>query len=471
MTATRSSSSPDLVERALELAARADDHAGTSVLVHEESTANLRWACNTLTTNGMSTGQTVTVATAVRTERGTCVGTVSRKGVGPDDLASLVDEATAAARSAPAAEDAAELPAGREDAAFGEAAEHTGPSVLSGVAGQLGEALQQARSSERELFGFAEHTVTTTWLGTSAGARRRHVQPKGTLEMTGKSHQRSRSTYDCRYTTDFTDVDVLAMDAGLVQRLEWQGRRIDLEPGRYDTVLPAGSVADLLIYLYFVSDARSAYEGRTVFSKKGSPGTTRVGERLTDVPLTIGGDPTYPGLECEPFVATGSSSPHHSVFDNGLDMPAATWVDQGVLAALPTSRFTSAMTGLPLTHGLDNLVVTSPEGRGGLDDLVASTARGLLVTSLWYIREVDPVSLLLTGLTRDGVYLVEDGEVQGAVTNFRFNESPVDMLRRVDAIGETGIALNREWNEFFSRTAVPPMRIRGFNMSSVSQGT
>ncbi len=313
--------------------------------------------------------------------------------------------------------------------------------------------------------------MTTTWLGTSAGARRRHVQPKGTLEMTGKSHQRTRSTYDCRYTTDFTDVDVLAMDAGLVQRLEWQGRRVDLEPGRYDTVLPAGSVADLLIYLYFVSDARSAFEGRTVFSRKGSPGQTRVGERLTDVPVTIGGDPTYPGLECEPFVATGSSSPHHSVFDNGLDVPASTWVDQGVLAALPTSRFTSAMTGLPLTHAVDNLVVSSPDGRGGLDDLVASTTRGLLVTSLWYIREVDPVSLLLTGLTRDGVYLVEDGEVKGAVTNFRFNESPVDMLRRVDAVGETGIALNREWNEFFSRTAVPPMRIRGFNMSSVSQGT
>jgi predicted Zn-dependent protease len=471
VTATRSPSSPDLVEQALEIASRADDHAGTSVLVHEESTANLRWACNTLTTNGMSTGQTVTVATAVRTERGTCVGTVSRKGVGPADLESLVADAAASARSAPAAEDATELPEGRADAAFADAAEHTGPSVLSGVAAQLGEALQSARSSGRELFGFAEHTMTTTWLGTSAGARRRHVQPKGTLEMTGKSHERTRSTYDCRYTTDFTDVDVLDMDAGLSQRLEWQGRRVDLEPGRYDTVLPAGSVADLLIYLYFVSDARSAFEGRTVFSRKGSPGQTRVGERLTDVPVTIGGDPAYPGLECEPFVATGSSSPHHSVFDNGLDVPAATWVDQGVLTALPTSRFTSAMTGLPVTHAVDNLVVTSPDGRGGLDDLVASTARGLLVTSLWYIREVDPVSLLLTGLTRDGVYLVEGGEVQGVVTNFRFNESPVDMLRRVDAVGETGIALNREWNEFFSRTAVPPMRIRGFNMSSVSQGT
>jgi predicted Zn-dependent protease len=466
-----SAPSHELVERALEIAGRTPGHAGTSVIVHEDSTANLRWACNTLTTNGMSTGQTVTVATAVTTDRGVSIGTISRNGVGPDDLEALVADAARAAASAPAAEDAAELPQGRQDADFTAPAEHTGPQVLQGVAGGLGEALQQARSADRELFGFAEHSVRTTWLGTSAGARRRHVQPKGTLEMTGKSHQRSRSTYDCQYTRDFSDVDVLAMDAGLTQRLDWQGRRVELEPGRYDTVLPAGSVADLLIYLYFVSDARSAYEGRTVFSKKGSAGQTRVGERLTDVPLTIASDPGYAGLECQPFVATGSSSPFDSVFDNGMDSPAATWVRDGVLEALPTSRFTSAMTGLDVHPTVDNLVVSSPDGQGGLDDLVASTQRGLLVTSLWYIREVDPMSLLLTGLTRDGVYLVEGGEVQGVVTNFRFNESPVDMLRRIDAVGSTSIALNREWNEFFSRTAVPAMRISDFNMSSTSQGT
>ncbi len=468
---TRSAASHELVERGLELAGRTPAHAGTSMIVHEDSTANLRWACNTLTTNGMSTGQTVTVSTAVTTGRGVCLGTVSRKGVGVDDLEGLVAEAARAAASAPAAEDAAELPDGRQDEDFASAAEHTGPQVLQGVADGLGEALQQARSAERELFGFAEHMIRTTWLGTSAGARRRHVQPKGTLEMTGKSHQRTRSTYDGQYTRDFTDVDVLTMDAGLTQRLDWQANRIELEPGRYDTVLPAGSVADLLIYLYFVSDARSAFEGRTVFSTKGSAGRTRVGQRLTDVPLTIASDPAYPGLECQPFVATGSSTPYESVFDNGIDAPASTWVRDGVLEALPTSRYTSAMTGIDLHPAVDNLVVSSPDGRGGADDLVASTERGLLVTSLWYIREVDPTTLLLTGLTRDGVYLVEGGEVKGSVTNFRFNESPVDMLRRVDAVGETGIALNREWNEFFSRTAVPAMRISDFNMSSTSQGT
>jgi predicted Zn-dependent protease len=103
--------------------------------------------------------------------------------------------------------------------------------------------------------------------------------------------------------------------------------------------------------------------------------------------------------------------------------------------------------------------------------MAAATGRGLLLTSLWYIREVDPQTLLLTGLTRDGVYLVEGGEVVGAVNNFRFNESPVDLLRRTTEVGATELTLSREWADYFTRTAMPPLRIPDFNMSSVSQAT
>ncbi len=103
--------------------------------------------------------------------------------------------------------------------------------------------------------------------------------------------------------------------------------------------------------------------------------------------------------------------------------------------------------------------------------MIARTERGLLLTCLWYIREVDPATLLLTGLTRDGVYLVENGEVVGAVNNFRFNESPVDLLGRITEVGRTERCLPREWSDWFTRTAMPPVRITGFNMSSVSQAS
>jgi predicted Zn-dependent protease len=110
-------------------------------------------------------------------------------------------------------------------------------------------------------------------------------------------------------------------------------------------------------------------------------------------------------------------------------------------------------------------------GSASLDDMIAGTGHGLLLTCLWYIREVDPQTLLLTGLTRDGTYLVENGEVTAAVNNFRFNESPVAMLARTTEVGATGPALSREWGDDFTRTAMPPLRVDGFNMSSVSQAS
>ena len=100
---------------------------------------------------------------------------------------------------------------------------------------------------------------------------------------------------------------------------------------------------------------------------------------------------------------------------------------------------------------------------------MAGTERGLLLTCLWYIREVDPQSLLLTGLTRDGVYLVENGEITGSVNNFRFNESPIDLLRRFTHASATVPSFSREWgDDYFSRTATPALRVPDFNMSSVS---
>ena len=126
--------------------------------------------------------------------------------------------------------------------------------------------------------------------------------------------------------------------------------------------------------------------------------------------------------------------------------------------------------GTSFTPPGDNLLLTGGAA-GSLDDLVADTERALLLTCLWYIRLVDPTTLLLTGLTRDGVYLVENGEVTAAVNNFRFNESPVGMLGRLLEVGATMPTLPREWGDYFNRAAMPPVRVEGFNMSSVSQAS
>jgi predicted Zn-dependent protease len=103
--------------------------------------------------------------------------------------------------------------------------------------------------------------------------------------------------------------------------------------------------------------------------------------------------------------------------------------------------------------------------------MVARTENGLLLTCLWYIRPVDPATLLMTGLTRDGVYVIKDGNVIGAANNFRFNESPVDLLVRATEIGTPVRSLGREFGEYLNRSVMPPLRIPDFNMSTVSQAS
>jgi predicted Zn-dependent protease len=148
--------------------------------------------------------------------------------------------------------------------------------------------------------------------------------------------------------------------------------------------------------------------------------------------------------------------------------PAVNWIDQGVLTNLVRPRAWALKTTAPATAAVDNLILELPGATVSQEDMVAATDRGLLLTTLWYIREVDPQTLLLTGLTRDGVFLVENGEVTGAVNNFRFNESPVDLLARASEASRTERTLPREWNDWFTRAAMPTLRVPDFNMSSVS---
>ncbi|WP_244791946.1 metallopeptidase TldD-related protein [Streptomyces sp. BJ20] len=454
----------EIVERALELS-RSD---GCVVIADEHSSANLRWAGNALTTNGVTRGRTLTVVATVDGAQGTASGVVSRSAVTVDELEPLVRAAEAAARGAGPAEDAQPLVTGvAPSPEFTEAPGETTSAVFADFAPALGEAFARARAGGRELYGFAHHELVSTYLGTSTGLRLRHDQPNGTLEINAKSPDRTRSAWAGRSTRDFKDVDPAALDAELAVRLGWAERRLELPAGRYETLLPPTAVADLLIYQLWSASGRDAAEGRTVFSKPG--GGTRVGERLTELPLTLRSDPDEPGLESAPFVIAHSSGGDQSVFDNGLPLSATDWVREGELHRLTTSRHSAGLTGLPAAPAVDNLILDGGEDRS-LEEMVAATERGLLLTCLWYIREVDPATLLLTGLTRDGVYLVENGEVTGEVNNFRFNESPVDLLGRAAEAGRTEKTLPREWSDWFTRAAMPALRIPDFNMSSVSRG-
>jgi predicted Zn-dependent protease len=468
----------ETVERAL-AAARCDDCV---VVADEMSSANLRWAANTLTTNGVSHSRRLTVIAIKRDGGQARVGTVSRAGVGAGRVEDVVRAAEAAASESSPAEDARGLLAPGDGLSYGigqqpwagrpgwdDPPASTGIEVFGEFSGALGAAFHAAASGGRRLYGFAVHSLTSSFLGTSTGLRLRHDQPTGKFDVNAKSDDPGASAWAGLATPDFADVDVAGMEADLARRLAWARRRVELPAGKYETLLSPSAVADLLLRLWTACGAKDALDGRTVFSKPG--GGTRVGERLASLPVTLRSDPAAAGLRCAPFLVVRASQREASVFDNGLAVPATDWLAGGALAALAQTRYTAELSGLPLTPVGGNLILDGPGPGGSLDDLIARTGRALLVTSLWYIREVDPQTLLLTGLTRDGVYLVEDGEVRGAVNNFRFNESPVTMLGRLAEVGSTVAALPRESGEYFSRTAMPPARVEGFNMSSVSQAS
>ena len=457
-------SAQDLVEKII-ARATCDD---CIVIVNDKTLANLRWANNTLTTNGVMQERSVTVLAFISTNGSMAAGGVTRTNVDESDIDSILSEAIATAKAAGPMEDYAPLAKDLSIGAWSDPHNPTGPEVFKKFAPDLGGMLQRSAAESIEQFGYAEHTHETIWLGSKGGLRLRHDSPIGRVEMTAKSHDRSRSTWEGKETHDFSDVSVAKMENAIKQRLDWQGTKIDVPAGKYQTLLPSGSVADLYTYMIWVSNARDAFEGRSAFSKSG--GGTKIGEKLSNVKLNLFSDPNNKLLPASPFVVNPASSPLGSIFDNGQKTARVDWLKDGVLQSLIQTRASSKLTSQPFTPIGGNYFMDVEGGSGNLEDLIKKVDDGLLLTTFWYIRMVDPNSLLLTGLTRDGVYRIKGGEVIGATNNFRWNDSPINALSRIAHAGASEWTQPREWAGDVSNFHVPPLVINDFNMSTVSPG-
>ncbi len=477
----------EVVEGGVEAASKGGAD-GCVVLVEETSHADVRFALNTTTTNGVQRGRSVSVVVMA----GGAVGTATRAGVvGTDGVAEMVTAALADARQSPPAEDAfplvepAQGPSGGRP--FDRGPEETDATVLEGVLSALSGAFGRARARDAVLAGFAEIDVATLYVGSSTGLRLSHSQPTSAVTLVGRTADGKGSAW---VGVPSIDPSLEEMEQEIWRRLDWAARQVALEAGRYEVILPPSGVGDMMAMLAFDAiGGQDTEDGRTVFSKEG--GGTRVGETISSRPFTLYSDPNEAGVECTPFVATPASSSEVSVFDNGLPFGRTDWLRDGKLEHLRYHRAGAARSGVPMAPYIDNLILRCGDGGSGgggvavavavavavgvgggtVDDMVARTERGLLLTCLWYIRQVDPATLLMTGLTRDGVYVIEDGKVVGAANNFRFNESPVDLLARATEVGTPVRALGREFGEYLNRMIMPPLRIPDYNMSTVSQAS
>lgn len=418
---------------------------------------NLRWANSALTTNGDTQTLGLT-AIAIRPDGERArVGVVSGQVASAEDAEALAERAVTTCEAAPAG-DAAQL----LDCGVSPDFDQPPAAVPADLSGPVFGAVDQVLADHNRQFGYAELDTTTTYLASHTGSRYRHVQNSVRFEMSARDDQ--GSTW---WGTNEPPAQVDLVLAGQTRALALQADRKPLAPGRHRVLLSASAVADLLIYLAWSANGRDAVEGHNVFS--APDGGTKIGQRLSDRDITLYADPRFPGLQCAERAVIDVNGSMESVFDNGLELARQDLIREGRLTALRIGRPAARSVGLPPVYLADNLILQDAAGHGSPADLIARTEDAVLITCLWYIREVDPQNLLLTGLTRDGVYRVRNGEIVEALPNFRFNVSVPELLAHIVDSSESGPTLPREWADWFTRTSMPSMVVDGFNLSSPSE--
>ncbi len=248
------------------------------------------------------------------------------------------------------------------------------------------------------------------------------------------------------------DIDAASVGARSIEKAEKSQKPLAIEPGKYTVILEPNAVGDLVSNMIFFFGARQADEGRSFLSKKG--GGNLLGEKLFGDEVNIYTDPNYPNAPGAPF--------------DGAGLPARRmdFIKGGVVKNLNYNRYWAKKQGKEPTPFPTNLIIEG--GKTSIDEMIASTERGILVTRLWYIRLVDPQSVLYTGLTRDGTFLIEKGRIKSAIKNFRFNETPVKMLNNVEAMSPvTRITGSERVGDGFPVLA-PAIKVREFEFTSLS---
>jgi predicted Zn-dependent protease len=248
------------------------------------------------------------------------------------------------------------------------------------------------------------------------------------------------------------DIDAKAVSARAIEKAELSRNPVQVEPGNYTVILEPNAVGDLVAFMMAFFGARQADEGRSFLSKKG--GGNRSGEKLYGDEVNIYTDPTF-------NIAPGAP------FDGqGLPTRRLDYVRAGVVQNLNYGRYWAKKMGKEPTPGASNIIMDG--GKSSIEEMIKGTERGILVTRFWYIRLVDPQSVLLTGLTRDGTFLIEQGRLKYAIKNFRFNETPVKMLNNIDAMSP---AIRITGSERFgpgSAVLAPALKVRDFSFTSLS---
>jgi len=435
----------ELAQRALGMS-RADE---ARVNITSGMEANTRFAVNQITTSGDAENASLSISSAF----GRRIGSATTNRFDDESLRRVVEMSERLARLAP------------EDPEYlGELGEQQFPEVrhpwFDATANLDAEARAAAiqevtRAADRRGListGFLPVRAGSQAVATSRGLFAYNRATGTAFTTTVRTPDGTGSGWAGTGAFDWGGVNVREMAERAVEKAERSRNPQPIEPGRMTVILEPQAVGSLVGFMFWQMTARAADEGRSFFSRPG--GGNRVGERILDERVTLYTDPTNPMLFTAPFNA------------EGLPNRRMTWFDRGALRSLVYDRYWGqrndvAPTGFPSGFMMEG-------GDATTEQMIASTERGLLVTRFWYMRPVDQRTILYTGLTRDGTFLIENGRVTRPVQNLRWNESPINILNNIEMMGRPERVLASESGDVGPAVIVPALKVRGFNFTSVS---
>ncbi len=426
--------------------AKADE---TAVTLSGGRTGNIRYARNSVSTSGESNN----LSLAVTSVYGKRSGTATINEFDDASLEKTVRRAEEIAQLAPENPEYMPMLGPQTYLTTNPYSENTAKIDPDYRAKAAFDSLDPCRKKNLTAAGYLEDSTGFSAIGNSKGLVAYNRATSVDFTITVRTADGLGSGYAIRDVTDVSKLSTKEATEIAMQKALASVNARALEPGKYTVILEPAAAVDLLQNMMGSMDGRNADEGRSFLSKKG--GGTRLGEKLFDERVTIYSDPTNPEIPTSAFGGGGGGR-----FGGGADgrpQEKVTWVEKGVVKNMYFSRFWADKKGVKATPPPAAVIMAG--GTQSLAELIKGTEKGILVTRLWYIRAVDPQTLLYTGLTRDGTFYIENGQIKYPVKNFRFNESPVIMLNNLEAMGKP---------VRIGGNLIPPLKIRDFTFSSLS---
>ncbi len=419
---------------------------GISVSVDSGYQANIRFAANQMSTAGGVTNSQI----GIESTFGKKHGVATTNDMSDESLRRAVEQSETLAKLSP--DDPEIMPAlppqtyvpvnGYFDSTANLTPEDRARAALT--------ALEPARKAgDLKAAGFIIVNAGANALGNSKGLFAYNRATTANYTLTVRTNDGTGSGWVGAENPDWRQLDFAALSSRTIEKARLSRNPVAIEPGRYTVILEPQAVGDLVQLMAFYLDARESDEGRSPFAKQG--GGNKIGEKIVDSRVTIISDPQDPQLLAQPYDG------------EGLPLSRQVWVDSGVLKKLYYSRFWAQKQGQQATGFPSSVKMQG--GTTSMDDMIKSTQRGVLVTRLWYLREVDPRTILYTGLTRDGTFLIENGKISKAIKNFRFNDSPLFLLNNIDALGP---AVRLGGTEAGGAVVMPAIKAHDFNFTSLS---